>query len=223
MKLNNTTELKNIQDNYFVRMMLPDSEERAEPYVQEEKKALIDLMSSTDNLNIMNFIVVGAGTMWYLDLSFDRAGKYIAIEPLADIFIQKQVSFILSKHPNIKIIGSEFGDFQETDLGINNSIFVFHFNIISYIHNPLSKINKYLKEGDVLYISSWANTDEAKTARKNYFDYLNLNTDSNHFQIDPNEETGLSNLDAFSFRKLKYYKNHKRIKGKITDILIIYT
>lgn len=204
-------------------MMLPDSEEKAEPYVKEERTALLKLMSKTANLMQMNFIVVGSGTIWYIEIASNKVGKYIAVEPLADIFIQKQVKFILDKHEDIKIVGKEFGDFPRSELGDQNSIFVFHFNILSYIPNPVKRINKYLKPGDVLYISSWSNTPEAKAARKEYFDYLNLTTNPDNFQIDPNEEVGLCNLDLFPFNELKHYRKHTRIKGTITDILIIYT
>jgi len=221
-KLNKASQLKKIQDNYFVRMMLPDAEERAELYVKEEKEALLKLMTSIPGIDKMNFVIIGSGTIWYIELAYDKTKTYVAVEPLANIFIQRQFNYILSKHKNIKIIDKEFGDFTAIEIPNNNSIFVFHFNILAYIPNPIRNINKYLKEGDILYISSWNNSDEAKQVRKTYFDYLNLNTDSNSFKINPEETVGLCNLDIFPFHKLKYYKRHERIKGKITDILIIY-
>lgn len=221
-KLNETSRLKDIEDNYFVRMMLPDSVKKAELYVAEESKELIQLISHVTNVGKMNFVVIGAGTLWYIEMVYEKVKQYIAIEPLADIFIQNQISFILKKHKNIKVIGKDFGEFKKTDLAKNNSIFVFHFNILSYIPDPIDKINKYLTNGDILYISSWSDSGKAKYVRKAYFDYLNQNKSFSSFRIDPEKTVGLCNLDIFPFKKLKYYKRHKRIKGKITDILIIY-
>lgn len=219
--LNGASELKNIQNNYFVRMMLPDAELKAEPYVYEESKLLQDLLSSTNSLDTYNFVVVGSGTLWYIDMAYGRVKNYVAIEPLADIFIQKQVSYILTKHKDIHIIGQDFGNFNSNELPNNKSIFIFHFNILSYIPDPIEKINSYIKEGDILYLSTWNSTNEAKTVRKSYFDFINIGMNPDEFRIDPLKPIGLCNLDVFPFEKLKYYKSHKRVKGNITDILII--
>lgn len=221
-QLNSPKRLKKIKDEYFVKMMLPDSEEKALPYVNEEEATLKKLLNSNNHINDFNFVVVGSGTLWYLDIAYGKVKNYIAVEPLADIFIHEQVRFILQKHKNIKVIGEEFGEYEIEQPLMQNSMFVFHFNILSYIPNPIRRINKYLKEGDILYISSWNSTIKAKSVRKNYFDYLNANTSSNSYKINPDETTGLCNLDVFPFDKLKFYKSHERIKGEITDILIIY-
>jgi len=220
--LNNAKDLKNIQSNYFVRMMLPESEVNAIPYVQEESTILDSIIESITNFNQWNFIVIGSGSLWYIEKSLNKANKYIAIEPQADIFIPKQIDYILKSHPDIHVINKNFGEFHEEELSLQgNSIFVFHFNILSYIPNPIDKINQYLKKGDILYISTWSKTKDAKRLRKKYFDYINGGFDTKEFMIDPEKPLGLCNLDAFDFQKLKYYTSHKRIKGTITDILII--
>ncbi len=221
-RLNEASKLKDIEDSYFVRMMLPDAEKKAGLYVKEERNALVKLISNTDEINKRNFIVIGAGTLWYIELVFGKVKKYIAIEPLADTFVQKQVSFILDKHDNIKVIGKELGKFKESEIPDNKSIFVFHFNILAYIPNPIVKINKYLKKGDILYFSTWSNSDKARQVRKRYFDYISFNQSANSFKIDYEKPTALCNLDTFPFTKLKHYKTHKRIRGNITDILIVY-
>lgn len=202
--------------------MLPDAERKAEPYVKEERKTLVYLIDSIPKLNEKNFIVVGSGTLWYIELAFGKVKTYVAVEPLADIFIQKQVQFILNQHKDVKVINKDFGEFKLNEIPNINSLYVFHFNILAYILHPIRSINMYLKEGDIIYISSWNRTLKAKQARKKYFDFVNNNTGSNSFKIDPEKTTGLCNLDVFPFNRLKYYKKHKRIKGEITDILIIY-
>lgn len=220
--LNQASKLKEIEDNYFVRMMLPDAEKKASPYIEEERLNVMNLLKQIENAQEMNFIVIGAGTLWYIELVYDQVKTYIAIEPLADIFIQKQLRYLLTKHPNIKVIDKELGDFESSDLPSNNSVFVFHFNILAYIPDPLEKINKYIKKGDIIYISSWGTSEKARTVRKNYFEYLNLNVSQDSFKIDPDDTIGLCNLDIFPFQKLKHYKRHERIKGEIADMLIIY-
>ena len=220
--LNDTKPLESLQSDYFVRMMLPGAEKKVRPYVLEERKSLTKIVKSIKNINKFNFVVVGSGTLWYIDLVYSVVRKYIAIEPLADIFIAKQVMFVLKQLKNIDVINKDFGNFSKTVLENTNSIFVFHFNILSYISDPVKKINKYLKEGDILYVSSWNTTEEAVNVRKEYFDFINTGMNSVDSKIDPDSTLGLCNLDMFPFEKLKYHKSHERIKGKITDILIIY-
>ncbi|MCX6745273.1 MAG: hypothetical protein NTX82_07180 [Candidatus Parcubacteria bacterium] len=215
-------KLKEVRDSFFVRMMLPDSEEKALLYVEEEKRNLEVMIWHIKNLSKMNFVVIGAGALWYLDLVFGKVKKYIAIEPLADTFIQKQVRFVISKHDNIRVIGKELGSFKKNILPTGGSIFVFHFNILAYISNPMKNINKYIKKGDILYLSTWSNSKKAVKVRKEYFDFLGLHQFKNVFKIDPKENMGICKFDHFPFNRLKYYREHKRITGSITDILIIY-
>lgn len=216
-----TLQLKDAKNSYFIKMMMPDAEKKARLYIQEEKNAITHLLSSTKNLNTMNFIVVGAGTLWYIELAFEKVKNYIAIEPLANAFIQKQLNFILSKHSNIKIIAKELGKFKKSEIPNNQSIFIFHFNVLAYIPCPIKKINKYLRRGDILYFSTWGNSEKAKKTKKEYFKHLGLDQAANPFEADFNSNK-LCDFDTFPFDKLKYYKTHKRIKGKIADILIIY-
>lgn len=222
MQNNTQVPVKDIAANYFVRMMLPDAEKNAEPYVNEEKTALMNLISDIDNLDDINFVVIGAGTLWYVEMVLGKVKQYIAVEPYADIFIQKQLSYILGFHKDIKVISNEFGDFDKDQIGNGNSIFVFHFNILSYIPDPVKNINKYLKPGDVLYISSWSDSLKAQAVRKTYFDYLNLEQKDGSFTIDPASPVGLYDLDSFPFSELSSYNSHQRIKGAIVDILIIH-
>lgn len=219
---NDTRNLQAIQGDYFVRMMLPEAEANASPYVEEESSVLDSIIKSITDLHTWNFIVVGAGALWYIEKSLGKTKSYIAIEPLAEIFIQKHISYVLDLHNEIKVVNKEFGDFNTNEIGTEgNSIFVFHFNILSYIQDPIGKINQYLKKNDILYISTWGNSPKAKKVRKDYFDFINDDLDKKDFKIDPTKPIGLCNLDAFPFKDLNYYESHKRIKGEITDILII--
>jgi hypothetical protein len=211
-----------INRNYFFRMMSPEASRIAKPYENEEGANLKQLVASLPDIKKMNFIVVGAGTLWYLELAFKKAKQYIAIEPLSRVFVKKQFRFLTKQFKNISIVEKEFGKVKGSDIPLNNqSLYVFIFNILAYIERPIKNINKLLKKGDVLYISTWAKTKKAKKLRKEYFDYLNSFEKNNI--IDPEKTIGLCHLDNFPFHKLKYYKKHKRIKGKIVDILIIYT
>lgn len=221
-KLNSAVNLEKLQADYFVRMMLPNAEEKAVRYSTEEKIALLSVLENKI-YNSYNFVVIGSGTLWYIDEVYEKVHKYIAVEPLAEIFIHKQVMFLIDKLSKVLVINDEFGNFSEKLINDFNNVLVFHFNILSYIPDPIQKINKYLKEGDVIFISSWSSTSEAKNIRKAYFDFINNGISDDDLKIDPSSDIGLCDLDLFDFLKLSHYKSHKRIKGEITDILIIFS
>jgi hypothetical protein len=132
------------------------------------------------------------------------------------------VRYLAEQMKSITLLEKKFGDVHTDELPSGNSIYVFFFNILGYIDEPVSIINRLLKKGDILFISSWNyRNDRARKIRTKYFDYLNSFEKS--VVIDPTETIGICNLDFFPFKSLKYYKSHKRIIGSVTDILIIYT
>lgn len=221
-QINRASELLNIQDSYFVRMMMPQAEKIASPYLGEEEDLLKKLITSIPNSQLKNCVVVGAGFLWYLQLIHQFGKKYYAVEPLAHMYVQKEFSYLLTKHENIKIIPKKFGEFPASEISRGNSLFIFIFNILAYIPSPIKKINEYIKEGDILFVSSWARTNKAIKLRKKYFEYLNSCESDSAKKIDQIDTIGLCDLDFFPFERLKNYKNHKRITNEISDVLIIY-
>lgn len=203
-------------------MMMPEAEKIANPYLLEEKNLLSELMSTLPSNQVSNCVVVGAGFLWYLQLADQFGKKYFAVEPLAHLYVQREFNYILTKHENIKIIPKKFGDFSSEEISTGNSLYVFIFNILAYIPNPIKKINSYIKDGDVLFISSWSKSRKAVNLRRKYFDYLNSYESSSTRKIDPLDTVGLCNLDLFPFERLKHYRGHKRVTNEISDVLIIY-
>ncbi|HKC04546.1 MAG TPA: hypothetical protein VKC54_01620 [Patescibacteria group bacterium] len=206
---------------YFLNMMSPAAEEIARPYGLEEHRELKKLLLETENVGDRNFIVVGAGTLWYIDLALNVVNKYISVEPLSDFAIGKQFRFLTKQFENIQIIPKGFNDLNKNDIPVKNSIWAFIFNIIPYINDPIVNLNKVIQKGDIIYFSTWRSTLAAKEVRKKYFDFLNsFGSDT---VINPDENNALANFDEFPFSELKYYKSHSRIKNNIIDVLILRT
>ncbi|MEK7571266.1 MAG: hypothetical protein AAB553_03245 [Patescibacteria group bacterium] len=210
-----------VSEDYFHRMLSPQAIKRSKPYHNEEEENLKNFLTKTPEARRMNFIAVGAGELWYLKYGLKYANKYISIEPLTKIFLNDSIEYLAKQMKNIILIEKMFGDVKKDEIPEGNSLYVFLFNILAYIENPIPAINKLLREGDILFISAWNTKKRAKVVRKRYFNYLNKF--EKQVVIDPEESVGLCYLDHFLFESLKYYKRHKRMTGKITDILIIYT
>lgn len=210
-----------VADDYYFRMMSPKAAKLGKPFDREESAQLKKLLNELPAVKSMNFVVVGAGPLWYMPTTFNKVAKYIAIEPLGKLYVGKQFRFLLKKFDNIKLIEKKFQDVDMKDIPEGNSVYAFIFNILAYIDHPIQNINRIIKKGDVLFISSWSNTEEAKKVRKKYFNYLNKFEED--VVIDPEKTIGLCHLDNFPYHKLKYYQSHSLVKGTITDTLVIYT
>lgn len=209
-----------VSDNYFYRMLSPQALRISAPYHQEENAALDSCFAAHPETKDMNFIAVGGGELWELRRAMTHAKRYVCIEPLADIFLNDSVQYLVEQFDNISFIGKRFGDVQSRDLPSGNSLFMFLFNILAYLEDPIASINKLAKPGDILFLTTWANTPQAKRIRKTYFDYLNAAEEK--VEIDPEDTVGLCHLDNFPFQKLSSFKKVTPIHGAITDILIIY-
>ena len=219
--LTESPEEGSVSEDYFYRMLSPQAIKRSQLYHNEEEENLKNLLTKIPEAKRMNFVAVGAGELWYLKYGLQYTNKYISIEPLTKIFLNDSIEYLAKQRQDILLLEKKFGDIKKDEIPEGASLYVFLFNILAYIENPITAINTVLKEGDILFISSWNTTKEAKVVRKNYFNYLNAF--EREVVIDPEETVGLCYLDNFPFESLTYYKRHTRITGKITDILIIYT
>jgi hypothetical protein len=209
-----------VNDEYFYRMLSPYALKLSAPYNDEESKVLEQCLKAFPAIRDMNFIAVGGGELWELRRARQYAKRYVCIEPLADIFINDSVKYLVEQFDDISYISKRFGEVRRSDLPPDNSFFMFLFNILAYVEDPIESINKVLRPGDVLFISTWANTDEARRIRSAYFNHLN--GVGKEVVIDPEQTIGLSHLDNFPLEKLTYVKQHERVKGAVTDTLIIY-
>ena len=207
-------------DEYFIRMMLPIIKEEVHSYDAEEKKILLDILENLIDKELHQLVVIGAGTLSYVEVATSLRINYVAVEPLINFYIQKELLFVLKQQSNISIIPENFGEFKENKLREGKRIFMFVFNVFAYIPNPIDKINQYLKKGDIIFISTWnLHSDKANDIRTKYFDMICKSMDVENLNEFKKGKT--YDLNEFSFEKLNSYVSHKRLKGDITDILII--
>lgn len=208
---------------YFIRMMLPYFKEKARPFISEEYAFLKSVVVDIKNCDNYQLVVIGAGTLSYVDLSIDNNLKYAAIEPLSCFYIQKELLYTIERIPEITIIDQNFGDFSKTMLSSTNHVFAFIFNVYAYIDDGIVNLNKYICPGDIVFISTWnINSTKAESVRTEYFNKIYMSLED--FKNLPLQVTAkkLTNLDNIDINKINHYKFHERFKGEIADVLIIY-
>lgn len=211
-----------IQTEYFFRMMLPSIKKVAAPFINEERNILESIIKTLPYNDNNKVAIIGAGSLSYLKIVLEHGLDYIAIEPLSHLYLQEEMMYVIEQAPNIDIINHQFGDFSPSSLPVGHYIYAFIFNVFAYIDKGLTKINKYLKSGDIIFISSWnLNNLEAMKVRDSYFNKIHESMICDI--LDPCSITTpmVSNLEAFDFSQLKYYKRHRRTTREYTDCLII--
>lgn len=204
-----------ISDEYFYRMLSPQALKLSAPYHQEESSVLEVCLKNHATKN-MNFAAIGGGELWQLRLALAHTKTYTCIEPLADVFMNDSVKYLVEQSSNVSYIAKRFEDVTREDLPQRNNFFMFLFNVLAYVHNPIEAINKLSKPGDILFISTWANTKQAKKCREGYFSYLN----SCGEQADI--FCARFNISDLKLAELKHFKNSERFSNNVTDMLVIY-
>lgn len=204
-----------ISDEYFYRMLSPQALKLSAAYHQEESSVLEKCLKKNSTKN-MNFAAIGGGELWRLRLALAYTKSYACIEPLADVFMNDSVKYLVEQSSNVLYIAKRFEDVTREDLPSRNNFFMFLFNVLAYINDPIEAINKLSKPGDILFISTWANTKESKRCRDGYFSYLN----------SCGEQAGMFsdrfNISDLKLADLKYFKSSERLSNNVADVLVIY-
>lgn len=203
-------------------MMLPSIKMVAEPYCVEEKNILDATLKNLSSNTHYKIAVVGAGSLSYIEIVLKYGLYYIAIDPLIHFYIQKEIFYIINKIPNVSIINSSFGSFPPKKLPSGQYVYAFIFNVFAYIDNGLEKINKYIKPGDIICISTWNLKSLASVEiRNSYFRNIYNSITEKEYIPEDFKVCKISDFDTFNFSKLRYYQNHHRVVGDIIDCLII--
>lgn len=203
----------------FYRMLSPFALRLASPFLFEERAFLEGFLGKFSSSENMNFVSVGAGGLFYLDMAYKYAKKYIAVDPLINIFVNDSVRFLIKLSSKIKLVNKLFDNVEQSDLGDGNSIYVFLFNVLSYVNNPIKVINKIIKQGDILFISGWNMSTRSRLVMQKYFEYV----DEDDYQNGFSYFSQLTQHKNFDFSKVKYCKKVQHKVGKVSEAFIIYT
>lgn len=214
-------KIKNLKEDYFYRMFSPIAMEISDSYHNEEGRIIEEFLLNHSASSSMNFVSIGAGALRHLRYALRFTYGYVGVEPSLKHFLNDDIAFLIERNRDITLVNKKFESLDRQDLPFGNCFYVFLFNIFPYLKDPLSVINRFLKKGDVIFLSTWKVTAPAMAIRKKYFDYLN--SFEKDVVINPDKDIILGNWRKFPFSDLKYYQNHKIIEGDVTEILIIYT
>lgn len=205
----------------FVRMLSKEGLKKAALFLNGEYEHLEKMLASRSvNRENQNFIAIGGGNLLYIDLAYKYNCNYITVDPSVDMFLSKEVQFLVTNFSKIKLIRDNFLNLKKSDIkNRSNNIFIFLFNVISYIHNPIQYLNQLIKPGDTVFISLWNHTPQSLKVINDYFKYV-------YQQKDKIENFYVRELDAFKVQnvnKIKYLKEILYFETKFNRIFQINT
>lgn len=199
-----------ISNECYYRMMESKTRIIALPYEMEERCVLSDIINEIPQKSLCQMVVVGAANYSYFEIAKEYSMDYVAVDPTGYRYICNSPGC----YRNSKYIPLDFGEFESEELKKKRTIFIFMFNVLAYIPNPIVQINRYINPQDIILISTWNNYNEnAINIRSEYYDAVKLETAPSLIKC---------NISDFNCEQLKYFKFSKRITKQITDYLIIY-
>jgi hypothetical protein len=213
-KIMDSTNAKGI----FKHMLSNPALKKAQVYLNEEQSILEKLVCNISQPCKMNFCVVGGGAFHYLPLAAHYFSKYVIIEPYLRCFVDKEHLMVIRKLTNIKCIEASFEDYcqkHSSVFSMTKTVYIFWFNVISYIQNPIAWLNKIVKSGDIIFISKWGNTEKAQKTLKDYFNCVNNMEGRKAYKVLPTSQD-------IPFHQLCYNSAIQFVRQSITDIVIVH-
>lgn len=201
----------------FYKMFSPRGLALAQAYLDEEERMLRKNIIETPSFSqLSNAIVIGSGPLHYLDLTHSMGKNYIAVDKHLDVFINSHLSYIIDPVQKIELINKSFEDLSAQELPQNNSLFIFTFNVFSYMKNPLSSINRIIKEGDILFIAGWD-----KKAQEDMVKYLSCIFDNSPSSLE--HIHSMCAIPQMDYSKILKARKIETFEGDFCQSVIIQT
>jgi hypothetical protein len=183
----------------------------AKPYLNEEENIIKNYVLANTYDKLKNIVVIGAGPLRYLNIAPKK--NYVAIDKYLNYFLNKDLKSVIKGSENISLINKPFEEVDRDDLPAGNSLYIFTFNVISYINDIERSINKLIGENNIIFISGW--NKMAHSLMSNYLHYV--------YQSSPYLKNSASfinphNINFMNMDKIKKIEKHGGIFTKSISV-----
>lgn len=209
-----TKKTKLYEREIFYKMFSPEGLKLAQAYLDEEEAILREVINKKRKHPLENIIVIGAGPLRYLELIFQSNLNYIAVDKHLDMFVTDGLKKDLSSCLPIELLNKSFEDLKKDELPLHHSIYIFTFNIFSYLRNPLQLINELVNNKNLIFISGW-NIEKTEQMNK-YINYV--------YKDCPcyiKDTSSFLNVHDIDFSQIKEIKHVEKITKKNSLVIII--
>lgn len=198
----------------FQKMFSAHGLKIAKPYLDEEAYDLQDDILKENLNSIRNIVVIGAGPLRYLEAASGR--HYIAIDKFQSAFLSNRMRSMMKNVSIVTLINKPFESISIDDLPLSHNLYIFTFNVISYINNPVALINKIAQTNSLIYISGW--NEMNSDVMHQYLDYLYGNVS---FCI--RDASSFLDVHAIDFSDCKKIQTINKRSGLFTKSILMRT
>jgi|SaaInlStandDraft_5_1057022.scaffolds.fasta_scaffold01317_10 hypothetical protein len=156
------------KEKLFTSMMQPSALNKANLFLKEEREQVESILLSKKG-DISNILVIGGGPLTYIDLARKYGCKHICINPFLFTYLNDNKEIDCLSENCDELISDKFEDIAPNQLLRKNSLYVFHFNVISYIDDVVEKLDWLAKTGEMIVISTWLDDEFSRRIKKEYF------------------------------------------------------
>jgi hypothetical protein len=158
-------------------------------------------------------------------MGLSECTSYTAVDLNLSDHITPEMQSNIAAQNAVHLVDRSFTEMNVEDLPRidgeeNKRLFLFMFNVFSYLPNPYEALQKVAEEGDVAIISMWnSNSIPAVLLRKEYYNYLSTfcNGLFNGTSVSSTNHT----VNKFQQQAHALGADITRKKGYITDSLIL--
>lgn len=196
--------------SYFIKMYSQSALSAAQEYLSYEKKVVISVLQL--NPLIKNLVVIGSGPGAYLDLAYDYECQYIGIDPFYRLKKENQ--------KNIIYFDCSFNEIHRAQLPEGSCLFLFWFNVLHYLKDPVQALIKITQAEDIILYSTWSFKNDITQYMKSYF--REVYRDSTHCYQQAIQCIREQNYEDSLFRELAAIKNYTTYDNQINRCTVLY-
>jgi hypothetical protein len=149
---------------FFTRMFTREALASAEAFLRFEE---LTLKKTLDDFPVIkNLVVIGSGPLAYRYLISRKSRQlfYVGIDPYYQVAGEMA--------PHTFLIDQLFEDVQRSGWRRGASLYVFWFNVLFYITDPVFHLNRLLRPGDIVFNSGWSTKPSALPVMEDYFSHV---------------------------------------------------
>ncbi|MET8872151.1 hypothetical protein [Nocardia sp. NPDC004604] len=157
-------EAEVLDSDFFQDMMEQPAVDVAAPLLSEESRLITELANAIGFRGTVAGI--GDATQTYRKLAMRLGGDYVCIDPrLRPV----RVASAQAELSNAALLLSrKFGQLDRSNLPAGAILWIFPFNLYSYLPTAPDDLKSVCRVGDVVVISAWSDTPHAIALRKRY-------------------------------------------------------
>lgn len=205
-----TSTISQATPNHFITMFSQNALTCADKYLSHEKEIVTSVLKQ--NASIINLIVIGSGPAAYLEIAQHYQCRYVGVDPFYHL---KEAN-----DNNIIYFDCSFNDINRSQLPSGPCLFLFWFNVLHYLKDPVQVLSKIIQPEDIILYSTWSFENDISPSMNSYF--LEVYRDSIHNYEHVINQIKYNNYQDCLINELEMVKKFTVKDNQVNRCTILY-